>query len=371
MTDFHGIDPYVAGHDAQEGPGASGVGSTGIVATVAENLVAVLLLAAGLVGGGAWMVSQMPSQMPCQIPSPVTGPPRGAAHRVAQTLAAADRAAQAAAPVVGGFGLRPSAGPGSGDVRWSNEHVAIKGGTVRSMLAMAFGVSPSRVHFEVEEPTALFDAHFTGGDWAEVLREALQRHLGLVGQRETRRHPAYALRRHQAALHGLGPGLKKREGAAAAYLGFDERVGEMAFPVVNSIQLAALIQMRLGHRVVDQTGLKAPYEVDMKLPEAFHLTPEALEVFVRSGQAVPDADVAVFAHAARSALGLDLVRIEGGQAIDVLVVGKTGGADVQGVMAGRAPRNPVGHASGRDAQRGEVLARRAVVVTASPVDRLP
>ena len=109
--------------------------------------------------------------------------------------------------------------------------------------------------------------------------------------------------------------------------------GPVGHADINSDRLAALLGVWLGHRVVNQTELMGTYEVDMALPEAFHLSPDELDAFVQSERAVCDADAAAFASAVRSELGLDLVSIEGGHPFDVLVVSKAGALDVEASVA--------------------------------------
>ena len=322
MNHVRRLERNTAARDVHAGSEASGAGPVGVVDAITRALV----LGAAVIGSGVAVAQQMAA--------PATaGQAPGVVQTATMATSAVDPAPEAvvATPADGPV-LRTSLGQARVATSWSDDHVTIRGGTVRSVLAVAFRVNPSDVQFQGDEPQEFFDVDLVGSNWPEVLREALKRETGFDGNLETRRLPAYALRRDGTSSHRFGPGLRQRVyGRSRAWR--DYRVDRLTTPIINSDRLAALLQNWLGHRVVNQTGLTGTYEVDMALPEAFHLSLDELDASIQSRRAVRDADVAAFARAVDSELGLDLVSIEGGHAFDVLVVSKAGASDVEASVA--------------------------------------
>ena len=320
MNHVRRLERNTAARDVHAGSEASGAGPVGVVDAITRALV----LGAAVIGSGVAVAQQMAA--------PATaGQAPGVVQTATMARSAVDPAPEAVAAPADGPVLRTSLGQGRVATSWSDDHVTIRGGTVRSVLAVAFHMNPSDVQFQGDEPQELFDVDLVGSNWPEVLREALKRETGFDGNLETRRLPAYALRRDGTSPHRFGPGLRQRINGPRAWR--DYRVDRLAAPIINSDRLAALLGVWLGHRVVNQTELMGTYEVDMALPEAFHLSPDELDAFVQSERAVCDADAAAFASAVRSELGLDLVSIEGGHPFDVLVVSKAGASDVEASVA--------------------------------------
>ncbi len=321
MNHVRRLERNTAARDVHAGSEASGAGPVGVVDAITRALV----LGAAVIGSGVAVAQQMAA--------PATaGQAPGVVQTATMARPAVDPAPEAVATPADGPVLRTSLGQGGGASSWCDDHVTIRGGTVRSVLAAAFRVNPSDVQFQTDEPRELFDVDLAGTNWPEVLHEALKRETGFAGTLETQRLPAYALRSDGTSPHRFGPGLTKRVyGRSRAWR--DYQVDRLATPIINSDRLAALLGVWLGHRVVNQTELMGTYEVDMALPEAFHLSPDELDAFVQSERAVCDADAAAFASAVRSELGLDLVSIEGGHAFDVLVVSKVGASDVEASVA--------------------------------------
>ena len=207
--------------------------------------------------------------------------------------------------------LRPTRFPGHGGGLGDGSHYLEKDATVQELIGIAYGIEDTRIIFpegpSEDRPRPGYDLMLTLSNHPTVaLQEAIQKQFGLVGHAETIVTNALLLRVARRNAPGLQP-ASQRPRPAGLFSGDQIVQGKIVHSIVyretflDSLRFS--IEDEIREPVLDETGLKGQYDVDLRWQAA-----------------APQTDLDVFQRALLEQLGLELVPSV--QPIQMLVVEK-------------------------------------------------
>ena len=137
-----------------------------------------------------------------------------------------------------------------------------EGATVADLLPALYGVSGARLSIEADLPEGRFDVLMKGPaaiqrKLVQVKKETLEQMFGLSTQTEKRERDAYVLTKERKA-DGLRP-TAMTNGASSR-----NQPGKIQSMNVSIDSLVANLEKLLGRPVIDETGLKEKYDIDLK-----------------------------------------------------------------------------------------------------------
>jgi uncharacterized protein (TIGR03435 family) len=178
--------------------------------------------------------------------------------------------------------VRPSAASEEQAMAFGPDFAVATGTPALTALALAFSTAPTRVVAEAPLPDGLFDLAFAtaGGEPAlfALMESAVSGAFGVEAKRERREVEVFLLR----AADGGEVRLPETEGPMSYKADRDSIQGD----AIRMLSLTASLERTLGRPVLDETGWKGRFAVDLAWTED---------------------DVASLREALRSKLGLDLV----------------------------------------------------------------
>ncbi len=178
--------------------------------------------------------------------------------------------------------VRPAAESEEQAMAFGPDFALVTGATAPAALALAHGIAPTRIVAEAPLPDGAFDLAFStaGGEKAlfALMESAVAGAFGVEATRERRKVEVYLLR----AADGGEVRLPETEGPFSFKADRDSIQGE----AMRMLSLAGSLERTLGRPVLDETGWKGRFAVDLAWTED---------------------DVASLREALRGKLGLDLV----------------------------------------------------------------
>lgn len=168
--------------------------------------------------------------------------------------------------------LRPTRFAGHGGGLGDGSRYLEKDTSIQDLIAIAYEIQDTRIIFPSDLPQSRprqgYDLMLTLSDHPEkALQEAIQKHFGLAGHAETIVTNVLLLRVAKLNAPGLQPASQMPR-PAGSFSGDQIVQGKIVHSIVyqgallDSLRLS--IEDETGEPVLDETGLKGQYDVDLK-----------------------------------------------------------------------------------------------------------
>ena len=141
----------------------------------------------------------------------------------------------------------------------SNGRFMGKASSIRSLLAIAYGTTPSRLRAAGQTPLPDLRVDYLvslPSGQKEAMQQAIRQKLGLIAHRENREEDVYVLTARPGEFTGLQPSARRGAG------GFSRNGdGELNFNNSTVDSLARSIELLIQHPIVNETGLRDRFDI--------------------------------------------------------------------------------------------------------------